>query len=112
MKKFIFLYTSPVSAEEQMSKAPAEDMQKAMQPWIEWFGSLGDKLLDRGMPLGNSKHVTKSGVTEGKTQIGGYSMIQAESMEEALKFAKSQPHLDMGEGRGVEVFEVLSMPGM
>ena len=74
--------------------------------------SLGDGLLDRGMPLGNGQHVTTAGVSKSTAQIMGYSMIQAESMEEALEFAKTQPHLTMGEGRSVEVLEVLTMPGM
>lgn len=112
MKKFLFLYIAPVSAEEQMAKPQSEDMQKAMQPWIDWFNSIGTGLLDRGMPLGNGKHVTTSGVSETTTQIMGYSMIQAESMEKALEFAKTQPHLTMGEGRSVEVLEVLTVPGM
>ncbi len=112
MKKFLFLYMSPVSAEEQMAQGKPEDMQKAMQPWIDWFTSVGSGLLDRGMPLGNGKHVTTSGVSGSSSQISGYSMIQAESMEKALTLAKTQPHLTMGEGRSVEVLEVLTMPGM
>lgn len=112
MKKFLFLYMSPTSAEEQMAKGKPEDMQKAMQPWIEWFKECGDGLLDRGMPLGNRKHVTSSGTSESTSQITGYSMIQAESIEKALELAKKQPHLTMGEGRSVEVLELLSMPGM
>ena len=112
MKKFVFLYMAPVSAEEQMAKGSPEDMQKAMQPWIDWFTSLGDGLLDRGMPLGNGQHVTTTEVSKSTAQIMGYSMIQAESMEKALEFAKTQPHLKMGEGRSVEVLEVLTMPGM
>jgi|ERR671914_173436 hypothetical protein len=112
MKKFLLLYMSPVSAEEQMAKPQAEDMEKAMQPWIEWFGEVGEGLLDQGMPLGNSKHVTTSEVSEGASHIMGYSMIQAESMEKALELAQKQPHLTMGEGRSVEVLETLSMPGM
>ncbi len=103
---------SPVSAEEQMVKGKPEDMQKAMQPWVDWFTSVGSGLVDRGMPLGNGKHVTTSGVTDSTSQITGYSMIQAESMDKALELAKAQPHLTMGEGRSVEVLEVLAMPGM
>ncbi len=103
---------SPVSAEEQMAKGKPEDMQKAMQPWIDWFTSVGDGLLDRGMPLGNSKHVTTSGVSASTSQITGYSMIQAENIEKALELAKTQPHLTMGERRSVEVLEVLTIPGM
>lgn len=112
MKKFLFLYRSATSAEEQMAKGKPEDMQKAMQPWIEWFKECGDGLLDRGMPLGNGKHVILSATSESTSQITGYSMIQAESMEKALELAKKQPHLTMGEGRSVEVLEVLVMPGM
>ncbi len=112
MKKILLLYMSPVSAEEQMGKAKPEDMQKAMQPWIDWFTEVGSGLLDRGMPLGNGKHIATSGVTNSTAQITGYSMIQAESMEKAVELAKKQPHLTMGEGRSVEVLEVLAMPGM
>ncbi len=33
MRKFLVLYMSPVSAEEQMQNASPEDMQKGMEPW-------------------------------------------------------------------------------
>ena len=36
MPKFLILYASEKSAEEQMSASP-EDMKKGMQPWLDWY---------------------------------------------------------------------------
>jgi hypothetical protein len=44
--------------------------------------------------------------------VNGYSIIQAESMEEAVELLKEHPHLHWAEGCKIEVFESLPVPGM
>ena len=56
MAKYMLLYLSPVSAEQQMNVSP-EEMQKGMEPWMAWFGKLGSAILDGGQPLGQGANV-------------------------------------------------------
>lgn len=44
-------------------------------------------------------------------EVGGYSVVQAESHEAAAKLFEKHPHNEMP-GAWVEVMEIKSMPGM
>ncbi|TSC87683.1 MAG: hypothetical protein G01um101416_363 [Microgenomates group bacterium Gr01-1014_16] len=115
MKKFIILYHAPASAVEQMSKASPEEMKKGMEPWMAWaqkVGDKGDKMVDFGTPLGNGQSVSKSGSSASNSDVNGYTIIRADSMEQAVELLKKHPHLDWADGCKIEVFESLSIPGM
>lgn len=111
MKKFLLLYTAPTEVREQMQKATPEEMKEGMQPWMEWFKQVGDNLVDKGFPLSNAMTVTKEGEIPGNVEFTGYTVLQAEDMDGALKAAKMSPHLDR-EGATVEVHEMMPMPGL
>ena len=111
MKKFLLLYTAPTETREKMQNATPEEMKEGMSVWIEWFGKVGDKLVDKGMPLGNAMTVTKEGEMPGNVEFVAYNVIQAQDLDEALEIAKMSPHLDR-EGATVEVHEMMPMPGM
>ena len=47
-----------------------------------------------------------------KNEIGGYSVVQAESHDAATKvFGKDHPHLQMP-GAWIEIIEIMPLPGM
>ena len=87
-----------------------EEGAKQMAKWKAWLGGLGGAVVNPGTPLGKSKIVTSSGVTDGggATALTGFSIVRADSMEAALKMAKACPFLDMGT---LEVAQVMDMKG-
>jgi len=96
MKKFVFLY---VGYEES-----AKDM---MEAWSKWFASVGDKMVDSGNPFGAGREVTPGGSKElsvDKAAITGYSIVNAETMDEAEKIAKGCPVVS-----GVRIYEAMAM---
>jgi hypothetical protein len=112
MKKYIVLYLAPQTAQEKMAQASAKEMQEGMKPWMEWAQMLGEKLVDFGMPLGLGQKITKDGANPANTEVNGFSIIQAENMDEAKVLLKDHPHLSWVEGSAIEVYEFLPMPGM
>ena len=110
MKKFMLLYLAPQPAEEHMSADP-EEMKKTMEPWMAWKEKYGDAIVDFGVPLGKGANVGKGGGSDRKTQVGGYSIIQAENIDAAKALVVDHPFL-MGEGASVEVLEMMPVPGM
>jgi hypothetical protein len=48
---------------------------------------------------------------QGARQVGGYSILQGESLEEITKLLDGHPHLH-SPNASIEVREFLSMPGM
>ncbi len=78
-----------------------------MAKWKAWIESLGDAVVNPGTPLGRSKLVSASGVSEpGTNFLTGFSIVAAESMETALEFARRCPYLDHGT---IEVAQVMEM---
>ena len=102
MAKFLYLYSGG-----QMAETP-EAQEKAMQEWTAWFGTLGDSVVDMGNPFGAATTVKNGGNSEGgASQLGGYSIINAESIAEAATKVNGCPVL--ADGGSVEVYEALAM---
>lgn len=103
MATFLFTYTGG-------SMGTSEDeMQKSMEKWTRWFASLGDAVVDLGAPLGASSTLAPDGsVREGTSaMLGGYSLVSAESIADALKKAEGCPVL--ATGGSVEVYETMPL---
>jgi hypothetical protein len=98
MSKYVYVYTGG-----GMPETP-EEGAKIMAAWNEWFGKLGSSVADVGNPFGQSQSLS-NGAT---TKATGYSIVNAGSLDEAVKMAKSCPIL-ANAGGNVEVYEALEM---
>ena len=111
MSEFVFLYHA---GDTRMT---AEIAQESMQKWIAWFTKLAEDghVKDQGRPLersgkivkGTQKIVTDGPFAETKDVVGGYSLIQARDLDEAVELSKGCPILD-GNGT-VEVRPVVNL---
>ena len=83
-----------------------EEGAKHMAKFEAWVGGLGDAVVNPGHPLGKSKTVSSSGVSDdgGSNTLVGFSIVKAASMDAALEMAKAYPHLEIGT---VEVVEMM-----
>ncbi len=113
MKRFIVIYHSPKDAVEKMSQASLKEQAKGMEVWMQWAERIGDRLVDLGSPLTNGQMLKPDGsnVPSGN-DIAGYSILQAGSMEEAVKLLEGHPHLEWNAACSIEVQEALELPGM
>lgn len=91
--------------------ASPEQMQLWMKQTMDWIGSIAaqNKFVEgNGLPFEDARVVGHNGiVTNGpfgdiKETLGGYVVVKADSVEEAVEFAKGSPVLQ-GEGNTVEV---------
>jgi hypothetical protein len=102
MAKFLYLYSGG-----QIAETP-EAQEEEMQAWTAWFGTFGDSVVDIGNPFGASSTVAAGGASDGGTsKLGGYSIINAESLTAAAKKADGCPVLQSG--GSVEVYEAVPM---
>ncbi|NHA04472.1 transcription initiation protein [Mucilaginibacter sp. HC2] len=110
MKEFLFVFRNNSVGAPQGSP---EEMQAITQKWMDWVGGIAaqNKLVNRGNRLfGDGKVVRSNNVitdgpyTEIKELIGGYTLVKAESLEEAAELAKGCPILAFG--GNVEVREI------
>ncbi len=96
-------------------KSP-EEMEAHMGKWKTWMGILAkEEKLAGGLPLNIAGKQVKSGgvvtdgpYAEGKEVVGGYLVVNAETMEAALEISMGCPIL--GEPNGnIEIREMMSM---
>jgi hypothetical protein len=111
MKKFLVLYKAGAADfAKAMSSTPAQ--QKAgMDAWMAWSQKAAKSIVDMGAPLGKALRVTPSGASPVTNDLGGYSVLQAESKEALAETLKGHPHFMMGEGSSIEITELMPMPG-
>lgn len=83
-----------------------EEVAESMAAWAAWFDTLGGAVLDGGNPFGAGKVVTAESVTDG-TRAGGYSIIDADDLDDAVAKAGGCPIL--AGGGSVAVHEAIDM---
>jgi hypothetical protein len=110
MKKFLVLYKAPTSSFEQAMKATPEQQKSGMDAWMVWGKKAASSIVDMGAPLGKSLRVTPGGASPTTNDLGGFSILQAESKEALAETLKGHPHFMMKDGT-IEVVEVMPMPG-
>lgn len=105
MTKYVFTYHGG----EGMSEDPGEQ-EKVMAAWGAWFGQLGDRVVDAGNPFGASVAVAPDGSTSDGgvvPDLGGFSVITASDLNDAVTAAKGCPAL--ANGGSVQVSEAIEM---
>ncbi len=93
MPKFVLAYHGQPKIESK------EDGAEHMTAWRAWMESLGDAVIDPGLPVGQSKTIHSDGsVTDdgGANPLSGFTIVEAKDMEAAINMAKPCPHLSAG----------------
>jgi hypothetical protein len=98
---------APVAAEQQMNFSP-EEMKKAMEPWNAWYKKHGKAIVDMGAPMGMGMHFTKHASSKGKTQITGYTIVQANDVDAVKAIIEGHPHFMLPKA-AIEVLEIMPM---
>lgn len=113
MKKFIVIYHAPLDAMQQMANVPIEEQAKGMEAWMAWAKKCGNKLVDMGAPLMGGQALNPDGTSKNSNkEVSGYSVLQAENMDEAKKLLQGHPHLGWNAACSIEVHETMPLPGM
>ena len=106
--------------EDGQKLASPEQMQAWMKQTMDWIGGIAAQnkfVQGTGLPMEEGKVVHHKGlVTNGpfgdiKETIGGFIVVKAGSLEEAVEFAKGCPVLQ-GDGNTVEVRKIAKGDGI
>jgi len=116
MDEFILIFRH----EDGMKVASPEQIQVWMKQTMDWIGGIAAQNKfsgGNGLPFDDAKVVWHNNVVtngpfgEIKETIGGYIIVKAESVEEAVEFAKGSPVLQ-GNGNSVEVRKIARRDGI
>ena len=111
MEKFMLIFQGG-----QLEGLSPEAMEAQMGKWMAWVERLnkegryvsGEPLLPGGkLVTGTKKTVTDGPYTEGKEVVGGYFVVNAGNMQEAVEIAKDCP--DYEYGGSVQVRQVMKL---
>jgi hypothetical protein len=100
--------------------ASPEQLQIWMKQTMDWIGGIAaqNKFSEgKGLPFDDAKVVWPNNVVtngpfgEIKETIGGFIVVKADSVEEAVEFAKGSPILQ-GEGNSIEVRKIAKDDGI
>ena len=103
---YLFLFKGGLPSDSGLSP---EEMQQHIQKWFSWIAALRDKgiykggepLEKGGLIVTSDQTITDGPFAESKELIGGYVMVDVDTLEEAAEIAKECPVLEL-DGR-VEV---------
>jgi hypothetical protein len=113
MKEFMMLFRTEQS---NAPKPSPEQMQEMVKTWQDWIGGIAaqDKFVAtnalgyQGKTVHADATVTDGPYAELKEIVGGYIIVKAENLDEAVKLAEGCPTLAIGgkvEVRDVMVFD-------
>ena len=115
MDEFILIFRH----EDGNTVASPEQIQVWMKQTMDWIGTITAKnkfmggnglLFKDAKVVGHNGLVTNGPFGEIKETIGGYIMVKADSIDEAVEFAKGSPVLQ-GDGNTVEVRKIAKRDG-
>jgi len=95
MKKFMLLHYG--------FEKPTPEIMAA---WNKWFESVADKTVEKGGFHGGAREISHSGTRDlpmGMESITGYSIINAESLDDAEKIAQDNPFI-----ASIRVYEIMA----
>jgi len=116
MEEFVLI----MRHEDGSKLASPEQMQSWMKQTMDWIGGIAAQnkfVAGTGLPFEDARVVRPNNVVtngpfgEIKETIGGYIIVKANSVDEAVEFAKGCPVLQ-GEGNSMEVRKIAKGDGV
>jgi hypothetical protein len=110
-KKFLVMYLAPVAVMAEWAKTDpavrkaAEEKMRA--DWNAWMAE-NAKHISLTEAAGKTKLVTSQGTSDTKNDIMLYSVVEAESQDEAARIFSKHPHLTIPQS-SIQVMEVRSL---
>lgn len=118
MKQFLAVFTGTDQCEnhKKWEALDPETRQKreaeGMKAWGDWIHKNEKSIVVMGSPLGKTKKIDNGGISQIRNALCGFTVVKAESHEEAAKLFLNHPHFAIFPGESVEIMECLPIPGM
>jgi hypothetical protein len=114
MNEFTMIFRSDPALSANVT---ADQWKQRLEAWGNWMGGIaaqnklassGNRLGDEGAVLKSKTIVTDGPYAETKELVGGYIVVRAADLAEAIELAKGCPMLT-GNGGSVEVRSIIPM---
>ncbi len=110
MKKFLVTYHASESALKQFANATPEQVSEATKPWMAWKAENDENVDNFGSRLFSGEgRSLNSNWEKTASEVSGFSILQAENMDELKKKLQSHPQLHWNENNRITIYEYQPM---
>lgn len=85
--------------------------REGIAAWKAWVEKHQAAIVGMGGPLGKTKKVSSGGLEDISNEMGGYTVVRADSHEAAARLFEKHPHFTIFPGESIEIMPVLPIPG-
>jgi hypothetical protein len=115
MKNYLGVFLGKPEAMDAWRAMPeAERNQKqqaGIEAWHKWVSDNKESIAEMGSPLGKTKRIDENGISDTRNELGAWTVVRADSQNEAARLFVNHPHFTIFPGDRVEVMECLPIPG-
>jgi hypothetical protein len=84
--------------------------REGIAAWTAWAERHRADIVSMGGPLGNTKKVSPRGIVDTSNELAAFTVVRADSHEEAAKLFENHPHFTIFAGDSVEIMPLLPIP--
>ena len=84
--------------------------QEGIAAWKAWAEEHRSAIVTMGGPLGKTKRVSQTGLSDTNNQLGAFTVVRADSHEAAARMFERHPHFMIFPGDAIEIMPVLQIP--
>lgn len=108
MPQYMMIYKGEAT---DMADMTEEQGAEVLSKWQSWMGKVGGSLTDVGSPFGPGRSIADNGSIRDAIGLTGYSIVEADNLEDATALTDGHPYLSEGQGNySVELFELMPAP--
>lgn len=117
-KNFLAVFiATPESLERsgwaQLSESQRKEKERVgITAWGQWVQAHAPNLIEVGSPLGKTKRTGNDGVSDTRNHLTAYTVVKADSHEDAARLFERHPHFTLFPGDCVEIMECLPIPSV
>lgn len=117
MKRFLAVYIGTEASMKEsgwsaLSESERQERERAgIAAWKKWVEANQGSIVEIGAPLGKTLSTSKRGVETTKNELTGFTIVQAESHEDAAKLFEGHPHFVLFPGDSIQIMPCLPVPG-
>ena len=115
MKNFLAVYLGTPAAMSDWNSLPegvkSERQAAGTKAWHAWVDRNRSRIVETGAPRGKTKRVSRAGVADVRNNMTAFTVVSADSHEEAARLFEDHPHFTIFPGESIEIMECLPSPG-
>ncbi|MFG1916750.1 hypothetical protein [Micromonospora sp. NPDC048898] len=110
MGRFLALFNGAAGAADKVDLSEQRQTE-FLHAWAAWAQANEKAIVDPGAPLNAKKLITARGVEDFTDALTAYTIVEADSHDEAVQILAGHPHLGLFAGNSIAVLECPPPPG-